>query len=465
MTDVLSDFIRALRANDVRISTAESIDAGATLALVGYEDRDVLRYALSQVLSKTQEQKQSFAETFDRYFAFDQFTERDEEQEQEQEQEYAPNYQPDQAPGQPDGGAGAQATGGGDGTPDLADLLAQGDQARLQMMLAETARQVRLNQIRFFTQRGLFVRRIMEAMGLDGLDRRIAGLSEAGDAEQAQRFRDLREELRAQIRDMVETQLKLFTANAGRKLREEVLSEIRLTNVDHSDMKLMRELITKMAKRLISLHARRKKVARRGQLDVRRTIRANIEFDGVMFHTIWKKTKVDRPKVMAVCDVSGSVARVSRFLLMFLYSLHDVLPEVRSFAFSDRLGEVTSLFETRDVEDALAETLKRHAGGSTDYGQSLVDLEMLALDDVDHRTTVLLLGDARSNYGNPRADVLKKIHDRARRVIFLNPEPRTLWGSGDSEMRRLSPHTDMALTCASLKDLERVVGNLLRVAV
>lgn len=463
MTDVLADFIRALRANDVRISSAESIDAGAALALVGYEDRDVLRFALSQVLSKTEDQKRAFGETFDRYFAFDQFTERDENQdEQDQEQDESSSAQPDQAPGQPGGGTGAQAMGGGEGAPDLADLLAQGDQAQLQMMLAEAARQVRLNQIRFFTQRGLFVRRIMEAMGLDGLDRRIAGL---GDAEQAQRLRDLREELRAQVRDLVETQLKLFTANAGRKLREEVLAEIRLTNVDHSDMKLMRELIAKMAKRLISLHARRKKVARRGQLDVRRTIRANIEFDGVMFHTIWKKTKVERPKVMAVCDVSGSVARVSRFLLMFLYSLHDVLPEVRSFAFSDRLGEVTSLFEESDVEDALAETLKRHSGGSTDYGQSLVDLEALALDDVDHHTTVLLLGDARSNYGNPRADVLKKIHDRARRVIFLNPEPRTLWGSGDSEMRRLSPHTDMALTCASLKDLERVVGNLLRVAV
>jgi uncharacterized protein with von Willebrand factor type A (vWA) domain len=168
---------------------------------------------------------------------------------------------------------------------------------------------------------------------------------------------------------------------------------------------------------------------------------------------------------MAVCDVSGSVARVSRFLLMFLYSLHDVLPEVRSFAFSDRLGEVTELFEQEDVEDALAETLKRHGGGSTDYGRAFEDLEAIAIDDIDHRTTVLILGDARSNFGNPRADILRVIHDRARRVIFLNPEPKTMWNSGDSEMRRLSPHCDVSLICASLKDLERVVSDLLRTAV
>ena len=86
----------------------------------------------------------------------------------------------------------------------------------------------------------------------------------------------------------------------------------------------------------------------------------------------------------------------------------------------------------------------------------------LALDDIDHRTTVLILGDARSNYGDPRSDLLHKVHERSRRVIFLNPEPRSMWNSGDSEMRRLQPYCDKAVTCASLRDLERVVSELLR---
>jgi uncharacterized protein with von Willebrand factor type A (vWA) domain len=446
----------------VRISTSESIDAGAAQALVGYEDPAVLRQALAQALSKTEDQKKAFAETFDRFFSFDQFKEKDAANDSADESSGA---QHDAALGTPAGSAGATAPGSGDGQADLVSLLEQGDQSRLQMALAEAARQVQLNQIRFFTQRGLYVRRIMERMGLEALDRQANDAARDGEDARATALREMREALRLQVRDLVEKQLKLFTANAGRKLREEVLTEIRLTNVDLADMKIMRELIGKMAKRLISLHSRRKKVARRGQLDVRRTIRANIEFDGVMFHTVWKRTKIDRPKVMAVCDVSGSVARVSRFLLMFLYSLHDVLPKVRSFAFSDRLGEVTELFEKEDVEDALAETLKRHGGGSTDYGRAFEDLEAIAIDDIDHRTTVLILGDARSNFGNPRADILRVIHDRARRVIFLNPEPKTMWNSGDSEMRRLSPHCDVSLICASLKDLERVVSDLLRTAV
>mgnify|MGYP002622280853 CR=1 FL=1 len=104
-------------------------------------------------------------------------------------------------------------------------------------------------------------------------------------------------------------------------------------------------------------------------------------------------------------------------------------------------------------------------GGSTDYGRAFEDFQSLAMNDIDHRTTVLILGDARSNYGDPRSDILKLVHARARRVIWLNPEPRSMWNSGDSEMRRLAPYCDRAITCASLQDLERVVSDLLRSAV
>ena len=250
-----------------------------------------------------------------------------------------------------------------------------------------------------------------------------------------QRLEKAREALRLQVRDYVEKQMQLFTANQGRRLREDVLSQIRLTNLDQSDLRIMRELVRKMAKKLVALHARRKKVDRRGILDVRKTIRANIEFDGLMFHTKWKQKRIDRPKVMVVCDVSNSVAPVARFLLMFLYSVQEVLPKVRSFAFSNALGEITQLFDQHEMDEALAEAIKQHGGGGTDYGQAFVDFAELALDDIDHRTTVLIMGDARSNYTDPRADVLKLIHQRARRVLFLNPERKSSWDSGDSVMR------------------------------
>ena len=479
MTEVLGDFIRALRAADIRVSTSESIDAGRVVGIVGLDDRRTLKDALAQVLAKSEDEKTAFGETFDSFFAFDQFksrppaaNENDNDASEAGEADGGEGQEGEQAEsgGMPSPGSGGmsgerQGEGEPGSSPDLVSLIERGDQAALQMALAEGARQAQLNRIRLFTQRGMFTRRIMENMGLDGLNEEVERRETSGNMAGAERLRAARDELREQVRDYVEKQLEIFTANSGRQLREEVLAQVRLSNIDRSDMKIMRELVRKMAKRLIALHSRRKKVARRGQLDVRRTIRANIEFDGLLFHTIWKKTKVDRPKVMAVCDVSGSVAQVARFLLMFLYSLQEVLPAVRSFAFSGHLGETTELFEREKLEEALVEVLRDFGGGSTDYGQALMDFEEIALDDIDHRTTILILGDARSNYGDPRGDILKKIHARARRVIWLNPEPQTMWNSGDSEMRRLQPYCDKAVTCASLKDLERVVSELLRSAV
>ncbi|MFN4228364.1 vWA domain-containing protein [Parvibaculum sp.] len=477
MSEVLGDFIRALRAADVRVSTSESIDAGNVIDLVGFDDRATLKDALSQVLAKSEDEKQAFADAFDSFFAFEQFKERpsaanenDERDSQQREQdggegEGGDPSQSGSASSPGGGGMGGERQGEPSSGMNLAELMERGDQAELQMALAEGARQAQLNRIRLFTQRGMFTRRIMEIMGLDGLNEEIERRERTKDGKGAERLAGLREGLREQVRDYVEKQLEIFTANSGRQLREEVLSQMRLSNVDRSDMRIMRELVRKMAKKLIALHSRRKKITRRGVLDVRRTIRANIEYDGLLFHTIWKKTKVDRPKVMAICDVSGSVAQVSRFLLMFLYSLQEVLPNVRSFAFSGELGETTELFKREKIEKALTDVLRDFGGGSTDYGRAFENFEALALDDVDHRTTVLILGDARSNYGDPRSDILKLVHARARRVVWLNPEPRSMWNSGDSEMRRLAPYCDKAITCASLKDLERVVSDLLRSAV
>ncbi len=479
MTEMLSDFIRALRAADVRVSPSEAIDAGAALERIGYEDRQILKFGLSQALAKTIDEKQAFNETFEKFFEFRSFSGRAGNAVSQDED--APSQQNSVRQSE-QGGQGAQAGGGSSGqgqgesaqrqspgdasAADLIDVLERGDRAELQRRLAEAARKTGVTDIRFFTQRGMYALKIQREMGAEKLDDMIAEARESNDPRQqaeGDRLRQVREEFRAEVRDFVERRLALFAANSGRRLREEILESVRLSNVERTDMKLMRDLVAKMAKRLVSLHSRRRKTARRGQLDIRKTIRINIEYDGLLFHTIWKKRKIDRPKVMAICDVSGSVAQVSRFLLMFLHSLHEVIPHVRSFAFSGQLGEVTDLFEREDVERAIAETLDRF-GGSTDYGEAFETFESLALDQVDRRTTVLVLGDARNNNAEPRADILRKIHDRARRVIFLNPESRVSWNTGDSVMRVYEPCVDRAIVCASLKDLERVVSDLLRTA-
>jgi len=133
-----------------------------------------------------------------------------------------------------------------------------------------------------------------------------------------------------------------------------------------------------MAKRLIAAHSRRRKKMRRGQLHVSRTLRKNLRYDGELIDLAWKARKIDRSKVFAICDVSGSVATYARFMLMFLYSLEAVLPRVRAFAFSSDLGEVTENFQRMAIDDAIATTLADFSGGSTDYGQAFDDFLRVA---------------------------------------------------------------------------------------
>lgn len=501
MSRVMTSFVDALRAADVQVSPAETLDAMAAADLVGFGDRTLLKDTLALSLAKTPEEKVFFDEAFDRFFAFEKMenatAQADDARETDQQASDADqgdsdndNDTADDEEGSGDGeassasAAGGPPSGSGEGgateapevgdlneetyeQPGLMEMLRAGDRTALAMAIARAGEQVGIRNIRFFTQRGLYGRRIMERIGLDELTDEIiaAERAEGVGGPEVEALKGMREMLRRDVDDYVERNLQLHAQNEGKRLREEVLESVRLTNVEMRDFKMMHQLVRKMSKKLASMHSRRKKRARRGHLDVRRTIRHNVAFDGLMFDTHWKRRKVDRPEVMAICDVSGSVATVARFLLMFLYSLGEVMPKVRSFAFSGHLGEVTDLFEQMGIEQAIPLILKEFGGGSTDYGMSLQDFADIALDDIDHRTTVILLGDGRSNYTDPRADIMKLIYQRARRVIILNPEMESVWGTGDSEMLKLKPFSHKAQVCGSLKDLESVVDDILRSAV
>ena len=187
-----------------------------------------------------------------------------------------------------------------------------------------------------------------------------------------------------------------------------------------------------------------------------------MQYDGMFFDIKWKASKVDRPKVICICDVSGSVSSYSRFLLMFLYSLSEILPKVRAFAFSSDLGEVTKLFEESTLEDALAKTMRDFGNGSTDYGQMLLDFKDQYMGDVNKKTSVIILGDGRNNYGDPQVEILHEIYEKAQRVIWLNPEAKTSWYMGDAEMKKYAPCCHQTEVCNSLTHLERVVSNLMR---
>ena len=447
MVDFLRDFIHILRSSDLRVSTSESIDAMNVVSEIGLEDRSLLKHSLSFSLAKTLREKEIFSECFDNFF---------EENYMNLNQDKLPekNNEKDSEINDPDALDKNENS--------LEELYNNSDRTSLMTAMALAARDANLQDIRLFTQVGMFTRKIFDEMGLEKLNNDIFQASREGNIRREEDLKNIRENLRLEIREYIENQVKLRTSNTGKQLREDALSQMRLTQADKSDYRIMSGIIKKMARRLISVHSRRKRKSQRGLLDIRSTIRANQEYDGILFETVWKKTKVDRPKIVALCDVSGSVANVSRFFLMFLHSLTEILPNVRTFAFSNKAGEVTDLFENKDIEVAAAETLLLNGGGSTDYGQAFVDLEGLLENNIDRKTTVIILGDARSNYGDPRCDVLKTIQEKSKRILFLNPEPKSVWGTGDSEMLRFVPYCSKSKVCSSLFDLERVVDDMLR---
>ena len=476
---MIADFVRILRAADIRVSPAETLDAAEIFETIGFDDRSILKYALGQTLAKTEMEKLAFDEAFESYFRLPEETppslpSENQEENQHQDGEDAQDKSAEQnsGEGQPQQGKqegaqqGAQEAGAASDNANqtLTEMLENQDTAALQAAMQQAATQAGLADAKLFTQQGMFSRRIMEAMGLADLEARIRQMNEGGETEEAERLRAGRAQLFEAVQDFVERQIAMRTKNAGRLLREDALSRIRLSNLDKSDMKIMRELIRKLAKRLASRHSRRRKKAQRGMLDIRRTMRANVAYDGKLFNLAWRRVKVERPKLIVLCDVSGSVAAVSRFFLMFLYSLDEVMPKTRSFVFSNRAGEITDLLQGDDLETAMEAALRQYGGGSTDYGMSIMDLAEATLDSVDKKTTVMVLGDARSNYGDPGHLALKEFYERAGRVIFLNPEPETVWDTGDSEMKKLGAYCTHKQTCNSVKHVERVLDDLLRLS-
>ncbi|MGB1463840.1 MAG: VWA domain-containing protein, partial [Parvibaculales bacterium] len=432
---MIADFVRILRAADIRVSPAETLDAAEIFDTIGFDDRNILKHALGQTLAKTEMEKLAFDEAFESYFRLPEETpppmaaaqEEGESDDKSAEQNSGEGQAQEAAQeGNPEGGQEGGAPSDS-ANQSLTEMLENNDTAALQAAMQQAATEAGLANAKLFTQQGMFSRRIMEVMGLAELEARIRQMNEGGETQEADKLREGRARLFDAVQDFVERQIAMRTKNAGRLLREDALSRIRLSNLDKSDMKIMRELIRKLAKRLASRHSRRRKKAQRGMLDIRRTMRANVAYDGKLFNLAWRRVKVERPKLIVLCDVSGSVAAVSRFFLMFLYSLDEVMPKTRSFVFSNRAGEITDVLQEGDLEEAMENALRQYGGGSTDYGMSMMDLAEATLDSVDKKTTLMVLGDARSNYGDPGHLVLKEFYERAGRVIFLNPEPETLW--------------------------------------
>src|SRR5665213_401598 len=347
MRENLHRFFRAARGAGVRVSPAESIDAMRAVASVGISDRSILRDTFLLTLAKTQDEKKALGECFDLFFDQPEPTQAAPENESESQASESQTSE-SEASGQP--GAGSPVAQPTEGLGPLARMLLSQDRTEIAAALANAASAASLSDIRYFTQRGIFSGRILDAMGIQRLRDDLDELTVSNPA-LAERLTSMLDALRETVSRTVSQALLLYGREETENLRNEILRNAPLARIEPRQVEQMRRLIRQIARRLRERYSKPRKRQRRGHLDVRRTMRRNAAWGGIPFLTAWKRKHRDRPQIVALCDVSGSVAKVSDFFLLLIHSLHEVVDDVRSFAFSGHLIEVSDILESKSPEE------------------------------------------------------------------------------------------------------------------
>jgi uncharacterized protein with von Willebrand factor type A (vWA) domain len=437
----LLGFCEELRSEGVAVGTSEILDAFAALQEVPWASQDDFREALAATIAKSQEDRRLFELLFERWFF------------RAAETEALARGIGERGEGQ----AGGERL-------DLDDLRDQIRQAIFDGEDGEMRDLARLAIAAFGRQGegsgvvGVDVQRIRRTLGLStGQAQAEDGSAEMPpiDREQLNRFeRHLRRELE---RELIE---RTSTLPPSRPLAE---LDRALPTSPAQDLAAVHRAVSQMKRRLATLGHEQRGRRRSQAVDVRRTMRASLETGGVPLRLRYRPKRPRRPEIYVLCDVSTSVTSASVFFLSVLHALHDSFRKLRSFVFIERISEVTEIFEhERDFRE-IAKRISSEGGvadvsGYTDYGR--VWLEFLAeiSDDLDPRSTVIVLGDARTNGREPRAEVFARVAERAGRLFWLNPEPRLYWNYGDSVMAAYERYCDGAFECWTTRHLENFVN-------
>jgi len=465
------EFTNLLRKSGIRVSVAEGLDAFMALDELSVEDREVFKDALRSSMVKRGDEIGTFDELFDLYWSGFYDSLRD--------------AFGDMASGLAEGGLDleqllgqvAQAMADMDpGDVDLSQLaqaLLTQDLSTLEQLIREAAERAGTERIENMLQIGFFSRRTAEQMDLEGAGRQLedlaARMEEMGASpEQIEAMRELarrlQEAMRRAIRNFTERELRQRNHDYMEKFRREMLQEKSFYQLTEEEIRKMREVVNRLAQRIKNILSIRKKRLKRGKLDLHATLRRNMARGGIPFEVVYKHRRKERPKLVILCDVSSSVANVSRFMLQFMYSLQEAFTKIRSFVFVAELGEVTPLFKDHEVSEAVEKALD---GGDvinvytrSNFGLAFHTFWRDFLASVDNKTTVLVLGDARNNYNDPKAWCLRDVHNKAKNVVWLNPESPSAWGFGDSVMTRYLPYCDVVEECRNLRQLSRIVDQI-----
>jgi uncharacterized protein with von Willebrand factor type A (vWA) domain len=458
----IEEFAGLLRQNGLRISPAEVADAARATLAVGLEEKAPFRGALRATLVKRGTDAAVFDRLFELYFvgikdlleglqgsllaALE--AEKLTGDELEQAAQELSRMQ----------------------LSDLTQALVQGRADDLARLLRTAMQDVDFRGLTSPLQRGFYSRRLIQAAGGTKSEQELqAFLARLKDAGLDPRSLEL-------VSRRVSTTLKSLEEAARRvadreqKARdpeqkgENALVHRNLASLTPQEIERMRGVVRRLAERLKARLSRRRKVRRRGALSVRRTLRKNLSTGGFPAKLVFRSRRAERPEVLVLCDVSDSVRNVSRLMLQFVYTLQELYARVRSFVFVSDVGEVTHLFKKMDVSSAvdLATAGKViNTSANSNYGHALKMFERTWMGSVTRRTTVIIIGDGRTNYNPPNAHVLLELKRKARRVLWLCPEEEASWGFGDSEMPLYARYCTRVVVVRSVDDLARAAAEVL----
>jgi chemotaxis methyl-accepting protein methylase/uncharacterized protein with von Willebrand factor type A (vWA) domain len=314
-------------------------------------------------------------------------------------------------------------------------------------------------------------RRLLRKMGMQHLDvqlqQLVQKLQEMGMSQEAIEkllgvVEAKREAMVEQMAQQVGLQIAQDRAERPQDIHGSDLMHKSFQNLTENEAEILRKEVQKLVTQLRSRAALRRKRGKAGKFDPKTTIRANQRFGGVPFELKFKKKKL-KPNLVLICDVSTSMRSVAEFMLRLIYELQDQVAKARSFAFNADIEEISTTLSGNRAADAISAVLYAIPPGyyATDLGNSLETFFKEHLDSVTSRTTVIILGDGRNNYNSPRIDLMKKLQQRAKRLLWFNPEHRGQWGTGDSDMLDYDPICDDVYQVRNLAQLSAAVDKIL----
>jgi uncharacterized protein len=457
MEQRIVEFIRALRAAGVRISLAESQDAMFGTEVISIKDAAYFRSALKTTLVKEGQDHRVFDHFFPLFFGSN----------TPPLQNIPDNMSPeDQQMLQQ---ALQSLMGQMEALRQLLDQMMQG-QPFSQEQLDQMGQQAGLGNAQDMYQQPWMERRMNRQSGLpeiqqliDELLHMLAQMGMSGEA--LDQLKEMLQEnavgLSEQISKFVGTSLAQQMATREPDPRPDLM-DVPFSRLGQDEVDQIRDEIRRLAARLRSRSALRQKRAKNGTPDPRKTMRANLRHHGVPLE-IKYNTRHVKPSLLVLCDVSTSMRYCAEFLLTLIYELQDQVARTNSFIFIDDLRDISMAFAEHDSQNAIGRVLRENPPGhyNTDLGNSLHTFSSQHMSKVDHRTTVIMLGDGRNNYNDPRLDLAQDIQRRSRRLLWFCPEPSAQWGTGDSDMHRYAPLSNGVLMVNTLRDLANAVDKIL----